>query len=84
MINLIKTVWSKLFGRQTILLRESNTKELKAFKNKYTKKPNGVSCENCGAELLDLYPGLIDIPNPPQTLVVCDNCGWSGHRIYNA
>ena len=84
MFETIKTVWSKLFGRQTILLEDYNVIEMKKFKDAHAKKLNGISCENCGEELFDLHPGVIDILNPPQTLVICDNCGWSSHRIYNA
>ena len=62
---------------------EYNAAQLAIFEAKFTKTLNGISCNTCDTELKDTHPGLIVIPIPPQTPVICDGCGFTGFRIDN-
>lgn len=41
------------------------------------RKPCGIACPECGAELLADYTTVLT-SNPPQTPVYCPKCGWKG------
>lgn len=65
-------------------LDQTDAIALAAFEAKYTKTANGITCnrDGCGTELKDTHPGIvIQVGVIPQTPVVCDGCGFTGHRI---
>lgn len=45
--------------------------------------PNGIGCPNCGDELVDKTPGLIQFGNPPRIEVRCgtDGCDYRALRV---
>lgn len=43
--------------------------------------PNGITCPNCGEELMDSIPMIILTSNPPQKKVCCSSCDYVGYRI---
>ncbi len=45
--------------------------------------PNGIGCPNCGEELVDKTPGLIQFGNPPRIEVRCDTdrCDYRALRV---
>ena len=43
--------------------------------------PNGILCDNCGAELFDNNPHEVLVSIPPKKAVECPSCGFKGYRI---
>ena len=43
-------------------------------------QPNGIACPECGGELQDLYPMLLQ-SYPPKRNVGCPKCDYRGYRI---
>lgn len=41
---------------------------------------NGISCPDCGCELIDSNPSMRFLSNPSQTGVVCRGCNYQGYR----
>lgn len=44
-------------------------------------EPNGISCPNCGAPLLDTHPGWVYLSDPPMVGVRCSSCAHQGYRV---
>jgi len=38
----------------------------------------GAACDNCRTELINPYPDVVLMSNPPQYYVSCIGCGWKG------
>lgn len=43
---------------------------------------NGITCPNCGFELVDTNPGCKLMGTPPQAKIHCQTCDFSSYRIY--
>lgn len=49
--------------------------------NDPSPRPNGITCPDCGAELVDSFPQGTLASNPPQKRVHCTECNFSGLRV---
>lgn len=45
------------------------------------QKRTGIACPRCGRELVDRYADVVLTSCPPMKDVVCNNCGFTGHRF---
>ncbi len=62
-------------------LVEHNKKISKYYYPGNTPETNGISCPDCGEELLDSRPNNILMSHPPQKNTHCNNCDYTGYRI---
>jgi len=62
-------------------LEESNSINRKQYENKYAPVPNGISCPDCGEELVDSRPGVRLLSSPPKTNTACTSCDYKGYRV---
>lgn len=46
-----------------------------------TPTKNGISCPNCGEELLDSSPMMTLTSNPSKKNIHCESCDYKGYRI---
>jgi len=44
-------------------------------------RPNGIACEKCGKELVDIAPNAVCAFAPLRKAVRCPACGWIGDRL---
>lgn len=58
----------------------------KSIKNKVYGQltPNGIACDKCGAELVDLPLPIIRAAHPFRKPVKCVECGFKGTRAWRA
>jgi len=71
-----------------LTLKEHNEKKRRFWKmlnpiiGEFLKgSPNGIKCDICGHELVDIDQNSQLTSMPPQVRVRCPNCGYSGTRI---
>lgn len=44
---------------------------------------NGISCPDCGSELIDSEPGVLFLSDPPKKSIKCIKleCNYTGYRL---
>ena len=62
-------------------LDEFNSEQMAKYSKSDQPCPNGISCPNCGKELLDSNPSITLTSHPPQKDIHCPDCGYYGYRI---
>ena len=64
-------------------LDEHNAESIKRHSklNSTLPQPNGISCPECGNELVDSDPTMVLASDPPQRDVHCEVCDYHGYRI---
>ena len=62
-------------------LDEHNAERIRYHGLTSEPRPNGISCPNCGDELVDTQPMMTLTSNPPQKKIGCLKCNYSGYRI---
>ena len=62
-----------------IPLEEHNRKRQQSYCREPT--PNGISCPECGAELLDSNPDIVLTTYPARYSIHCSSCEYHGYRL---
>lgn len=70
-------------SRDLPTLNEWNDSRYAHWRDPESRKPkhNEIACPNCGEELFDRTPGLIEPGNPPRIEVRCAACEYRGRRV---
>jgi len=70
-------------SRDLPTLNEWNDSRYAHWRDPESRKPkhNEIACPNCGEELFDRTPGLIEPGNPPRIEVHCAACEYRGRRV---
>lgn len=57
----------------------ANRHHLRAgIRSGWIKERLGVACDECGTELVNRRPGVVDELHPPHIYIGCAGCGWIG------
>lgn len=63
-------------------LREWNSERERAIVKPPISGQNGIACPRCGNELTDDNREQLRLSQPPQLVIKCLFCGFSGFRDY--
>lgn len=68
-------------GEKLESLADANARRVNEWLKKAGPSPSGISCPECGKELLDANDGTVLLTVPPQVRVHCPCCNWKGTRV---